>query len=354
METPHFRLRPFAVAALVSLAFSVATPLASADEVVLRSGDVHDVDIASTESDSVTVAFQRGDTKGTVKVRAAELDPHSFYELRNRYMEKTAENHLKLARFAVENGLFARAKLQVDKARVLDADYVERKMETTELIEGVATNVLASARKLYEAGDVEEARQYAAVILTYFPETSVAGKASSLLAKLEEKMKAADMARQEAAMNEAKQAGQEAERRVREAFEKDVKPLVASYHKARETNLKGLQEQSASKSIDMFQGAARSLERVLTKALELQKKYAQDPVVGKELAEGIRLVKAAAVDAWVNAGGVEMRRASYNNARDFAAKALAVDPQSSAAKSFRSRIDLAEATSDKFFRSRRR
>jgi len=332
----------------------VRTPSAIADEVVLKSGDVHEVEIASTEADSVTVRFQRGDTSGTLVLRATDLDPHSFYELRNENMEATAENHLKLARFAVEHGLFARARLQVDKARALDPEYVERKMETAELIEGVAANVLAAARRIYEAGEVEEARQYAAIILTYFPETDAAGKASALLAKLEEKLQAADMARQQAAMNEAKQAGEEAANRVQQAFEKDVKPLVASYHKARETNLKGLQEQSSSKSIKSFEAAGRALESVLEKALQLRKKYAQDDVVTRELNEGIRLVKAAAVDAYVNAGGVEMSRGSFNNAHKFAAKALAVDPQSSAARSFKSRVELAEATSDKYMRSRRR
>ena len=334
---------------LAILALALAKP-ALADEVVLHDGRAFDVDIVQTEVDSVTVKFQKDGSSGTVKVRAAELDPHSFYGIRNRLMEKTALNHLQLAKFAAEAGLFARAKGQVEKARALDAEFVERKLALPGLVEGVANNILDKALGFFKAGDYENAQRYAATVLNDFPETPAHEKASKLIDRIDKKVMQADEEKRQQAIA----AVSDNQEQMREKLEKEVRPLIKLYEAARKLNNDALKEKSQSKSVDMFEAAGKRFEAVLKQAMGVRKKHADDKFLLGEIDRGIAMVKNDAIDAWVNAGGVELGRGSMNKAQEYASRALKIDPESSAAKALRTRIELASAISDKYYRTRRR
>lgn len=343
-------MKPFlrmTVAVVVALSGWISA--ASAEEIVSRDGRTFDVVIESTEPDGIRVRVE-GSASGTIDVPVRSIDPYSYYDLRSRHMEETAKNHLLLARFCAENGLFARARSQVERARALDAAYVERKFAMTGLVEGVAGSIAESARALFAKGDLDEAARYAATVMTEFAETPAAEDAAGLIAEIEAS-KATREAEELAAASEAlakKEAG------VREALENEVRPLIRKYESARKLHNEALAEKSASRSVEMFEASAKRFEAVLKSARALAKKHANDETLSKEIDRAIGRITSDAVGAWVHAGGVELSRGSLKKAGDCAKKALAIAPESPVAQAFRTRVELATASSDKWWRTRRR
>lgn len=341
--------RIFLVVVVTVLAVAMPSRFGWAEEILLRDGRTFDVTVDSTEPDSVRVRVE-GSTSGTVDVPARSFDPHSFYDVRSRHMEATAKNHLQLAKYCAEQGLFARARSQVEKARRLDADYVERKMALPDLVEGVASSIVGSAAAFLAKGDLDEAKRYASTVLTDFPETPAAEEAGKLIAKIEV-ARAADEA---AELQAATEALKDQESSARKALDTEVRPLVRRYEAARKLHDDALREKSTSRSIEMFEAAAKQFEAVLESSTKLAKKHEDNATLSKEINRARERVTADAVGAWVNAGGVELSRGSIKKAGDYGKKALALDPKSPAATAFRSRVELAAATSDKYWRTRRR
>jgi len=122
------------------------------EEIMLKDGFTAMVEVVETGPEHVTVKFVTKDGKaGQTKLHANALDPHCFYDIRRRHMEKTVENHVKLAVFCVSAGLFRRARGQMDAARAIDPD-VDKKIEAApEIMEGIANHLAEAARRHHES-----------------------------------------------------------------------------------------------------------------------------------------------------------------------------------------------------------
>ena len=71
------------------LVAALASPaLAEPEEVMLRSGRSGMVEVTKTTPDSITIQFTKDGAAVTMKVKAKDLDPHSFYNVRRKHMEK--------------------------------------------------------------------------------------------------------------------------------------------------------------------------------------------------------------------------------------------------------------------------
>ena len=129
----------------------LATAAIAGEQITLKDGVTGVANVIVTTADSVTVSFEQDDTTLTLELKAGQFDPHSFYEIRRDYMEHTAENHLHLALFCVDEGMFARARFHVDRATALDEAYIEKVKAIPGLLDGVADKVLEYARRAYDA-----------------------------------------------------------------------------------------------------------------------------------------------------------------------------------------------------------
>jgi tetratricopeptide (TPR) repeat protein len=338
------RATAFCLASILALVLSAA---ASADEVVLRSGQAHDVDILETGPDFIVVGFQSGETEGTVKVQAAELEPHSFYEIRNRYMEKTADNHLLLAKYCAENGMFTRAKSQADKARAIDPEYAEKQINMPGVLEGLAATVLKQAREFLEKGDLDEAERYASVVLNRLPDTDAGKEAAALIDEIEGRVVSQHEAAMNRAMKEAKEGGEEAGNAALEALEKKVQPLVKRYEAARKLYNEALKESNSSQAVRAFESVAKQYEALLGEADKLMKEH-EEPVVAKRIDAARGQLRADAVDAYVSAGDRLLARGTYKKALEYANRALRVDPSNPHAQSLKTRTEIAQAASSRW------
>jgi len=126
---------------------------------------------------------------------------------------------------------------------------------------------------------------------------------------------------------------------------KVLEPLEKSLGVGRKYLAAGLKEKSPSKSKRAFEGAAAEFTKLLGRIDKEMKKGTDDPALIDELTDLEASARKEAVRAFIDAGNVALARGSRNEAMEYAQKALAIDPDNSAAKSFMNNVQLASAMS---------
>jgi hypothetical protein len=166
------------LAALILL----ASP-ALAEEVLLYDGHsmhgkVHDENAKGFKLTMHT----KGGGSITMGMAANQVDPHWWYARRDAALGDDAKQRLELATWAVEHGLFRRAKAQFEKARKLDPkaarDFHDRLIP--QLREGVAHELVHSAKHAMNSGELKTAHRMLQAVLTRFGDTHAAGEARAL------------------------------------------------------------------------------------------------------------------------------------------------------------------------------
>ncbi len=325
-------------ALLIAMVAFSGIAMAEKEEMILRDGVTGFADVLETRKDSVRIAFKKDGADISLVLSADKIDPHCFYTIRKKYMDRTAANHFDLGIFCAENGLYNRAKHQFDVARSIDSEFVDKQSAIPGLRQGVAEKILARAEMLFDAGKLDQAEEEIDRILTHLADTEAADDARSLLtvinrreAEIEEEQDAEAIAKLDA--EKQKEA---------DALMKKLKPAKMSYEYAKELAARGLKEKSQTKSRKAFDAAGEEFEKALKKARAVMKKEGVEDVAGRWAAAEERIMSEA-VEAYINAGRIELARSSYVSAGKYANKALSVDPTSAAAKDFLSRVEMGSA-----------
>lgn len=136
------------------------TPLAAeaADEIVLR-GKPGLVEVLETTETSVKVTATREDgAKITATLRATDLDPHNFYTVRRKHMEKTAKNHVALAKWCLDNDLINQATLASLRQKTVASDELDQ-LEA-ELRAELIDTCIAAGRVSLGRGAYNQAEEY--------------------------------------------------------------------------------------------------------------------------------------------------------------------------------------------------
>jgi len=326
------------VALLIAMVAFSGIAMAEKEEMILKDGVTGFVNVLETKKDSVKIAFKKNGADISLLLKADKIDPHCFYSIRKKHMERTAENHFDLAIFCVENGLYNRAKHQFDVAKSIDSEYVEKQGAVPGLREGVAEKILARAEMHFDAGKLDKAEEEVQRILTHLADTEAADEARDLLTiidKREVEVEEEEDAEAIAKLDAEKQ-------KEADALMKKLKPAKMSYEYAKELAARALKEKSQTKSKKAFDAAGEEFEKALKKARAVIKKEGVEDVAGRWAAAEKRIM-AEAIEAYINAGRIELARSSYVEAGKYANKALLVDPTSSAAKDFQSRVETGAA-----------
>jgi len=319
---------------------------AEKEEVMLKDGLTAMVEVVETGPEFVTVKFRTKEGQaGQTKLHANALDPHSFYQVRKKHMEKTAENHVKLAIYCASAGLFKRAKRQMDAARALDPEIDKKIQDLPDIMEGIADHLVKAARRHYKAGELELCYQIASLIATRFPETTGGEKARSVLGDLEAEVKAQaeqkDQDREAAIQREE----DSAKKKTAQKRDKVLDPLEKSLAAGRRVVNEGLQQKNQSRAKRAYEAAAQEFTKLLGRIDKDMKKATDDTQLLEQLVALDATVRTEAVRAWINAGNVALARGSRNEAMKYAQSAVGIDPDSSAAKSFMNSVQMASAMS---------
>jgi len=335
--------RLLALSVLLGLFLAVTTPAMAGELITLKDGVTGTVNIIDTTEDSITVSFVREGASVTLKLKAGQLDPYSFYEIRRDYMEHTAENHLRLGLFCVQEGMFARARYHVDEAKAIDPAFVEKVKAIPGLMDSIADQVLDHAQKAYDANDMATAERLAIAVLTRFPESPSAVPAGALLEHMDDKEQVREAKRRAEVMAAATKAAGEADQAKAAERNKLLAPIYDRMDLARKMRAQGLREKNSSNARKALEAAGAEYEKVLAQIRKLAEAHGEDPALVSVLALGDIQIREDAVSCYVSAGSIMIGRGSIPAAEKLARRAIAVDPKSDEALSFRATVQTAAA-----------
>jgi tetratricopeptide (TPR) repeat protein len=301
--------------------------------------------VTATTVDSVTFKYTlpSGPT-ATMRLKANQLDPYSFYTVRKAHMEQTVENHLALAKFCMNNDLFARAQIQIGKARALDPEKVKEIGDDPEVQEAIGQKLLTYIAQELKAGNMEEAEKWIAILLTKLPETKAAETARENLDKVDEAREAKQA--REAADRDAVIEAQADEAKKKAAREKaaQLAPIYKHIDAGEKMYSASLRQKSSSQNQKGLEQAGMHFESAIKQIDALRKRIGDNPELDQLEAES----KADAIKCYIGAGNVDLSRGSFNQADRWARRALSVDPDSAAAKDFQTRVVTASSMSGGF------
>jgi tetratricopeptide (TPR) repeat protein len=330
------------------LAASGAVLAAEKEEVMMRDGTTALVEVVETTPDSVTVKFKtKTGASGQAKLRAVNMDFISFYDIRRRHMEKTVENHVRLAVFCAGWGDFNRARRQMDLARAIDPELDQKLAERPDILEKIAAKVFESVLAHEKEGNLELAHEVASRLVSLLPETKTADRARAWLKEREaeyEKNRVAEESAKEAAAEKAEAAESKADLK---AQEKILKPIRTTLDRAHKMNAAGQQEKSQNKAKSAYEAAAAEYKKALGQVRKAKDRKDLPAGTGDELGRLEEQAIHECVDSYLNAANVELGRGNTSGAKKYAEKALEVDPGNKRAEEMKTRADL--ATTDKLY-----
>lgn len=322
---------------------------------LLRNGRNVAGTVKSSTSGSIEVVVPLKSTEAIITYKAKDVDPASFYAVRSAIVKTPAER-LELAQYCLENALLTEARAQGQLAYAADPkltkSFVDAKLAKIE--EGTAAKLLSRARVALEQGDYAAARHDVAAILTRFGETPSAAPAYEMVpaiakAAVEGGNAAAAAAR--AKLSAEQKAAAEKAEAERDKLFADIDELIA---KGRKKSQEGFDLSKKNDAPDLFDEAAAAFVKARAKLNELKQQKGSDKELAPMIDERLRTATEEAIEAYVNAGSKLLARPDYHNAMGYADKALAIDPKSSYAQSFRARVEEASASDDRWGPFRRR
>lgn len=318
-------IAPVCAAVLLVLALA---PAARADQILMNDGSVHDAKILEVQEDGIVVDFTpRSGGTAQIKLPARRLDPHFFYALRDQSLGDDAKGRLRLALWAVEQGLFSRAKVQVQRAAELDPELVKDLQEggrLAEIREGIATRVLDSARRDMEGGRLELAEQKLQALLARMPDTEAGSLAREVIldveARLVEKEEADEQARLAAMEEEERKAAVERARLL--------EPVDRELRRGKEQMTQGLTEDSDSRALGLLERALSRGEAAIRLIERLERDHAEDEILMKETSERKARTLDAMVKVRLHRADIFTWRGALNQAEREVEAARAIDPAS--------------------------
>ena len=324
------------VAALLSVLLVSQVAYAGMEEVILKDGTSHKAEVAGTTWDSITVKKSRGDASSELKLEAARMDPHNFYHIRSKYMEDTAENHLRLAVICFATGLFDRGKSQLATAEKMDPALVEKVKEEhgPAIRSGIAKQLLKDAKYFYNRGELQKAKELCSEVATKLDDTPEAETAQFYIMKLDELMvereAAAEAKRLQKLDDDAKRADAE--------LKKKLDPIEKGINRGADLNQQGLMQKNQGQAKKHYEAAASAYISAAKRAeSDLKKFEGNDEAIGT-LNGLLKEAKDGAIQSFINAGNVAMGRRSFNEAQRYASHALAVDQNDTKAQAFQKQV----------------
>jgi len=332
-------MRPFLVCSvLVLLAVLTATPALASDRVILKDGSTRKAKVLEVLESSIRVRFHpKGGGTAELIFPAERLDAHYFYGLRDEAVGDDAKGRLKLALWALNAGLFSRAKIQVEQAAKLDPKLVKdiKEGKLPEIRDGIAERILKSAEDDMKDGRLELAERKLELLLARMPDTPAGTDAAAVYKDLEDRIRGRALREKEEALERV------AEDKRKEADERDrlFKPVERDLRRGKELLTSGLTEDSEVKSLRQIKDAISRGKRATSKMERLSKDHADNKMLMTDIADYTARTTKGMVKAYLALADIYIWRGSTNEARKQIAEARKLDPDTPELASAEARAD---------------
>lgn len=309
--------------------------VAHADEILLNAGEMLEGEIQSVDEKGMVVKTDQE----TVTLEPHRVDAHFYYTQWSKRVKGDAKAHLRLAVFAYENGMFNQSRSQYRKAQRLDKALVERfeKEMIPQIKEGIADQLLTLVKSAIERKDWSAAKRIASKILTQLEDTKAAEKARDALASVHMWQLSADEEHLVRSLARYLPKDEAKALQVQERIVKKLAPIESRIEKARKLGAKALRTKSTNRQKNIFQQVAKRFEKIVEDLDKLTADAGDDEALKARIQANRDIAVREAINAYVNAGNTYLVRRSYDEALHMADLALALDPDSQAALSFKKR-----------------
>ncbi|MHC4953537.1 MAG: tetratricopeptide repeat protein [Planctomycetota bacterium] len=313
--------------------------------IILKGGRVFHGEVTASDAESVTVKRTDGEKEGeTIKIPVDDCDPHFFYSVRDKDIGDDAKARIELAKYAVEEEMFSRAKAQMSRARADDPKVVEdfMKNDFPRIKEGLADKLLKAGERALKRGSTKNAKKYASAVLTKFADTKAVPGAKKLLDDIQAKLdaetaKKRKQRRRSEASDEAR-----AERMAEAERHNMLEPVEKLIDQGAEANNRGLTADSDSKVDSAFKSAAAKYEHAVRQVDANLKTNPKDEDVVKALKEMRVTAVEGGVQAYLNLADSLAARGSYSGAKKACDDALKLDPNNADALAAKASISTAD------------
>ncbi|MHC4940281.1 MAG: hypothetical protein ACYTHK_15155 [Planctomycetota bacterium] len=321
---------------LAALLGSIAAT-ATADELIfLKGGQVYHGTVLESTHDWIKCRAKVDGTENEYTVDREEFDPHFFYRVRDKAIGDDAKGRIQLAKYCVDNDMFSRAKIQMDRARAADPAVVEEFMtnEFPKIRDGLADRILERAQKALRRGSTKNAKKYASLVLTKFEGTPAEAGAEKLLDEIQAKLDADEEKKRAQRRRSQKADDERAARQAEAARSQTLDPIEKKMDAASKQFTKGLKARTVGQSQAPLEGAAKKYESAMKAAADAAKS-AEDPEMKKHLEEISTEARDSAVQVYLALANGYSSRGTYQKATMYCNKALALDPNNAEAKQAR-------------------
>ena len=179
------------LAILATLSLFAAGAAAKDQLIFLKGGRVFRGEVLKSDWDTFTLKVKHDNgTEETADVPAEYFEPYFYYTVRDQALGDDAKGRIHLAKLCIENDMFSRAKIQMDRAEAADAAVVAdfMKNEFPAIKEGLADKLLSHAKRSLRQGSTKSAKKWASLILTTFEGTAAEPEAEKLLSEVQAKI----------------------------------------------------------------------------------------------------------------------------------------------------------------------
>jgi tetratricopeptide (TPR) repeat protein len=319
---------------LVAMNATISTP---PDQIVLKNGNKVSGEVVTSNDDDLTLRFVASGQDATMTLQRDQVDPHSWYVVRSRALPDTATEHLRLARFCSENGMFFQAERELNRVLELDDSMAaEVDVELMRARDGAAAKVVELATAALAKDDVVRAESLVATVITRYDDTTQADVARALVERVAARKLELERDR-EAERAKKAQAAEEA-RRV--AW---LEPVGKKLESARRKNVDALKDKNLSRAQNGFAASVHTYEQTAAELDRLARAQENDDELRSRIDALRGVVMQEAIEVHVSLGSTYLVRGSFTRALAHANEALAMDTRSQYAKEFRARVEIASA-----------
>ena len=330
-------LAVIACAAQVTQAQNAPRSYQLKDNSVIRA-EITSVDQAQ---DRVEYLWFAGGGSGRTARKLSDFSPHSqFNMIRSGVEANDIEGHVKLAEFAVDNGLIAAGKRELLKARDLANDQAmapelaERIMdEAVRVLDGLLRGMLAED-KMKDANYVLT-EIMAGTRITDAQKTHFTDLVHSKTAEIED-AKARERADKRAAQLTAER-------------QRQLKPVQDRLQRGKDLERQALLNlKDQTRALNAYQRAVRDFESVQRQAENLTRRHSNDAGFTAELDSLSKQAEDEMITSLLSQASIYTTRGSFNQALGLVGQVLAVDSQNRQALDMRARIEIAANSNSGF------
>lgn len=325
---------------LLILVFAIGTtsPAWASDRVILRDGSVKRGKILEVTENGVRVQFSpKGGGSAQMNVPPGRLDPHWFYNLRDSKIGNDAKGRLKLAMWAFEEGMFSRAKVQVEQAAEIDPKLVKdiREGALPDIREGIANRMLESAQGDIKDGALDRADEKLQILLARMPDTEAGTAAVDVYKALQDQIRGKEAREEQERLDQMA----EEERKAKEERDRLLRNVDRDLDRAKRDFDNGLTEDRESRALSLLGNAIRHAGSALRRIDRLEQSHADNKFLMDDIAERRTKTIAGMVTAHLRRADIYTWRSSTSNARKEIEAARKLDPDNPAIAEAEARAD---------------